>query len=216
MTEPVPQKTRVWDVPPRVVHWSMVLLFAFSWWSAEQGDLERHRWSGYAFLAVLLFRLFWGFVGGSTARFSQFVRGPRAVSYYLRGMWNGPAGHNPLGALSVVVMFLLLFLQVGLGLIAVDVDGIESGPLSHHVSFETGRSAAEWHEKIFNALLVVIGIHILAVLVYLARGQNLVGAMFTGKRALDGSPPGLVPAKGWLAVVGIALAVAITWFIAGD
>jgi cytochrome b len=217
MSESAPTRVRVWDVPTRVVHWSMVGLFAFSWWSAEEGELEWHRWSGYSLTALVLFRLYWGFFGGSTARFSQFLRGPRAVASYLRGAAVPAPGHNPVGAWSVVLMLALLATQIVLGLFAVDVDGLESGPMSSLVSFETGRVAADWHETIFNVLLAIIAVHVLAALYYLVvRKQNLIGAMFTGKRRLDGAPAGLVPASVVRLIVGILLAAALTWFISRE
>jgi cytochrome b len=217
MSESAPTRVRVWDVPTRVVHWSMVLLFAFSWWSAENGELEWHRWSGYSLTALVLFRLYWGFFGGSTARFAQFLRGPRAVVTYVRSSPVQMPGHNPVGAWSVVLMLALLATQIVLGLFSVDVDGLESGPMSSLVSFETGRVAADWHETIFNVLLAIIAVHILAALYYLVvRKQNLIGAMFTGKRNLDGAPAGLVPASIVRLIFGILLAAALTWFISRE
>lgn len=216
MTESAQARVRVWDLPTRIVHWSIVLLFAFSWWSAEQGELEWHRWSGYSMTALVLFRIYWGFFGGSTARFSQFVRGPRAVVAYLRGRWAMAAGHNPVGAWSVVVMLALLATQIALGLFAVDVDGLESGPLSSLVSFETGRVAADWHETIFNVLLAVTALHILAALYYTVRGQDIIRAMFTGQRRLEGTPPALVPASILRLVIGIAIAAVLTYFLSRE
>ncbi len=217
MSESAPTRVRVWDVPTRIVHWSMVLLFAFSWWTAEKGQLEWHRWSGYSLTALVLFRLYWGFFGGSTARFAQFLCGPRAVVSYLRGASFAVPGHNPVGAWSVVLMLALLATQIVLGLFAVDVDGLESGPLSSLVSFDTGRVAAKLHEANFNILLAVIGVHILAALYYLVvRKQNLIGAMFTGRRSFDGSQSGLVPASIARLIVGILIAAALTWFISRE
>ncbi|MES1262768.1 MAG: cytochrome b/b6 domain-containing protein, partial [Peristeroidobacter soli] len=143
---PVASGTRVWDLPTRLTHWLFVIGLGVSWWTAETGRLEWHRWSGYALLALVSFRLYWGFVGSSTARFRNFVRGPRAIAAYLRDGNGTSIGHNPLGALSVLALLGLLLAQIVLGLFAVDVDGIESGPLSLYVSFETGRACAEWHE----------------------------------------------------------------------
>ena len=157
-------RVRVWDVPTRVVHWLMAILIAASWWTAENGNLEFHRYSGYSLLALLLFRLYWGVVGSSTARFNHFIKGPSSILRYVRGGSSETLGHNPLGALSVVALLLLLLTQVTLGLFAVDVDGLESGPLSHLVSFEAGRACAEWHETVFDVLVWVIGLHVAAVL----------------------------------------------------
>lgn len=207
-------RTRVWDLPTRLVHWSLVAGIAFSWWTAETGRLEWHRWSGYTLLGVLLYRIYWGFAGGSTARFGNFIRGPRAVATYLRGTWTAMPGHNPLGALSVLALLGLLSLQIVLGLFAVDVDGIESGPLSLYVSFDTGRACAEWHDTVFDALLLLIGLHIVAVLYYLLfRRQNLIGAMITGSRRFDRAMEPMKPASFARLVAGIVIAVAITYAV---
>jgi cytochrome b len=217
MTEPnaTPARVRVWDLPTRLVHWLLVLLVVFSWWTAETGRLEWHRWSGYWVLGLVLFRIYWGFVGSSTARFSQFVRGPKTIGAYLRGAWVTRAGHNPLGALSVLALLGLLVAQVTLGLFAVDVDGIESGPLSLYVSFEAGRAAAHWHEDVFNVLTGLIVLHVLAVLYYLiAKKDNLVGPMVTGKRGFDDASVAPVVAGGWIRLlVGLILCAAITFAI---
>src|SRR5204863_6607584 len=108
---------RVWDFPTRLYHWLLAALIAFSWWSVKNHHTDWHIWSGCAILTLLIFRLLWGFFGSSTARFSSFVRGPTSVFAHLRGRWNG-IGHTPLGALSVIAMFLALVVQVALGLIA--------------------------------------------------------------------------------------------------
>jgi cytochrome b len=209
-------RVRVWDVPTRLVHWLIVVLVGASWWTGETGRLEWHRWSGYTLTGVVLFRLYWGFFGSSTARFSRFVSGPRGVVDYLRGRWTVAAGHNPLGSWSVVVLIVLLVTQVALGLFAVDVDGIESGPLSMYVSFEMGRTCARLHHLVFNGLLVLIAVHIAAVLFYqVFRKENLVGGMVTGKRLLRGE--GVTPVLGasWIRlIVGIVVASTITWLIA--
>ena len=165
-------------------------------------------------LGVLLFRLYWGFFGSSTARFSQFVRGPGAIAAYLRGSWQKSPGHNPLGALSVLGLLGLLLLQIALGLFSVDVDGIESGPLSLYVSFETGRLCAEWHEWVFNALMVLVLLHIVAVLYYVVfKRQNLVGAMVTGRRTFDSGMESMTKASLLRLVIGIMSAGGVTWAV---
>ncbi len=208
--EPVP----VWDVPTRLWHWLLVPLLPFSWWTAETGRLEWHRWSGYTLLGLVIFRIYWGFAGSSTARFNRFLRGPGAIADYLRGRWELAAGHNPLGALSVFTLLVLLLLQIVLGLFAVDVDGLESGPLSLYVSFDTGRAAAEWHDVVFQVLMYLVALHVLAVLYYLLfRRQNLVGAMFSGKRRFESR---VVPVQraSWLRlIIGIVISVSLTWAV---
>jgi cytochrome b len=99
-------RARLWDAPVRLVHWLLVGLIAFSWWSAEEGHLQWHRYSGYLILGLVAFRLYWGFAGGGAARFASFVRGPGAILAYLRTLpERTPStvpGHNPLGALGVL------------------------------------------------------------------------------------------------------------------
>jgi cytochrome b len=209
-------RVRVWDVPVRACHWLIVLFVAASWWTAETKRMDWHRYSGYALLALVTFRVYWGFFGSSTARFSQFVRGPGTVMSYLKGRWASVPGHNPLGALSVLALLGLLLTQIVLGLFAVDVDGIESGPLSTYVSFDTGRVAADWHDALFEALLWVIGLHIVAVLFYLIyKKENLVGTMLHGMRAFPGMQATSVKTASWVRfIVGVVLAGALTWVIA--
>lgn len=181
------QHVRAWDGPTRIVHWSLALLIVASWWTAENGELQWHRYSGYAIVGLLAFRLYWMFAGSATARLFAYLRAPRViVDYAKRLLDRTPAamarmGHNPLGALSALLLFSLLLAQVLLGAFAVDVDGIESGPLSHRVSFDLGRAFAELHHDLFDVLVVFIALHIAAVLFYLLyRRENLITPMVTG------------------------------------
>jgi cytochrome b len=205
----------VWDIPTRLTHWLFVVLVALSWWTAKTGRLEWHRWSGYTLLGLVIFRIYWGFGGSSTARFGSFVRGPRAIAGYLKGSWATTAGHNPLGALSVVALLVLLMAQIVLGLFAVDIDGIESGPLSLYVSFEAGRVAAHWHCDVFNVLLGLIALHLVAVAWYVFfRKQPLVSAMVHGRRAYPVPAP--APARTASLVrlaIGIVIALVLTWMV---
>ena len=77
-------RVQVWDAPVRILHWLLVVLIATSWWTAENKQLDYHRYSGYVLVGVLVFRLYWGFVGSSTARFGSFLKGPGAIRAYLR------------------------------------------------------------------------------------------------------------------------------------
>lgn len=181
------QRQFVWDMPVRVFHWSLVGLLGFSWWSAETRHMDWHLLSGQAVLFLILFRLIWGLVGSDPARFSRFIRRPRTVWAYLTrkggGMGVEAIGHNPAGGWSVIAMLFVLTVQVVTGLFAVDIDGIESGPLSYLVDFDQGRWASSIHAISFNGLLALIALHIVAILFHLiARRNNLVGAMVTGSR----------------------------------
>ena len=208
-------KVPIWDLPTRLFHWLLAGLFCFSWWTAETHRDDLHIWSGMAVLTLLIFRILWGFVGASTARFRNFVRGPRAVFGYLRGEWRA-IGHNPLGAISVIALLGLLIVQVGLGLISSDVDGLVEGPLAPLVSYGTSDWAADLHEDLFNVLLVLIGLHIAAILFYRLRGKRLIGPMVTGRGSAE---PGMEPmrrGKAWAAILCLLIAIGITrWIIAG-
>ena len=197
MIEPaITTRTRIWDLPTRVFHWSLAGLFCFSWWSAENARMDWHRVSGYVLMALLLFRGYWGFAGSTTARFARFVKGPREVLGYATHFFARPGpvspGHNAMGGWSVIALIVLLSLQVFTGLFAVDTDGLESGPLATLVSFSTGRSYASVHGISFNLLLCLVGLHVAVVLFYLLyKRQNLITPMFTGDKRLppEASPP---------------------------
>jgi len=211
-------RVKLWDAPTRLTHWALVALVAFSWFTAETERMALHRLSGYAVLALVVFRILWGFVGSSSARFASFVKGPRRTFAYLRTLGRrSPSqvpGHNPAGGWSVLAMLLVLAAQVGLGLFAVDVDGLESGPLSHLVSFDDGRIYAERHELVFNVLLALIGLHVAAVVFYLVyKRDNLVGPMITGVRRFAGEGPTVGIAPAWRLLLCAALAGGLAWWV---
>ncbi|WP_407827034.1 cytochrome b/b6 domain-containing protein [Sphingomonas sp.] len=199
----------------RLVHWLLAGLIAFSWWSVHNHHTDWHIWSGCAILTLLIFRLLWGFVGSSTARFASFVRGPRAVADYLRGRWSG-AGHTPLGALSVIAIFLAVIVQVGLGLVSQDEDGLYMGPLARLVGSDTSDKARDIHELWFNVVLALIVLHVAAIIFYRFRGKRLTKPMITGRAVLDPGTRPMRPAKWWLALICLAAALGIVrWIVAG-
>jgi cytochrome b len=184
------QRVKVWDWPTRLFHWLLVLHIPILWFTAEEEMMDAHRAAGSVVAGLIVFRIIWGFIGSSTARFENFVRGPRRVLAYLRGHAPDALGHNPLGGWSILAMLALLVFQVLFGLFATDVNGLESGPLAIHVSFETARLAAECHEMTFNFLLVMIIVHVTAILFYaVVRKRNLVTPMLTGKMAAAYAEP---------------------------
>ena len=178
-------RVKVWDPFVRVFHWSLITLFAIAWWSGENHEMERHRQAGYAIFALVLFRVFWGFAGSRTARFATFLKGPGAVIAYVKA--HDPEaptdGHNPLGGWSVAVLLAAVLAITVAGLFAVDVDGIESGPLADWVSFDAGRMASEGHEGVFKAALTVIGLQILAIGYY-----QVLNALVDRPEALAADP----------------------------
>jgi cytochrome b len=180
---------RVWDLPVRLTHWVIALLVLLSWWSAEYNHQNIHTLSGYAVLALAILRIYWGIFGSTTARFRDFVRGPRAIWAHARQVLKRPGitsvGHNPMGALSVIVLLGLLFAQPALGLFAKDIDGLHSGPLSHLVGYDTGRFVAELHHLVFELLLIFIVLHLAAVAFYvLYKRDGIVSAMISGTKRI--------------------------------
>ena len=208
-------KQPVWDLPVRLVHWLLAALIAFSWWSVRNHHTDWHIWSGCAILTLLVFRILWGFVGSSTARFANFVRGPRAIVDFWRGGWTG-IGHNPLGALSVLALLGAIAVQVGLGLISEDEDGLYFGPLATLVSTDISDKARDIHELWFNVILGLIALHLLAILYYRLRGRRLTLPMITGRAELEPGSEPMQPGKWWIALICLAIGIGVTrWIIAG-
>jgi cytochrome b len=209
-------RARLWDGPTRIVHWALVLLIGFSWWSAEADHMDWHRWSGYGVVGLVVFRLIWGVVGSASARFASFVKGPAATLAYVRTLPGRAAtevpGHNPLGAWSVLAILAALLVQVTTGLFAVDIDAIEAGPLSDRVDFDTGRLFAKWHHWSFTALEALVVLHLAAVAFHLAyKRSDLLGPMVTGRRRFA-ADPGLSFAPWWRALAVAVLAGAFAWW----
>ena len=206
---------KVWDLPTRVFHWGIVVLISAAWYTAENGLMEWHYRTGITVLGLITFRLIWGLAGNATARFSNFVRSPKAVSAYLRAKGApSKAGHNPLGGYSVLAMLAAMIVQVSTGVIAVDIDGIESGPLSYAISFDHGRLAAAVHSVSFIAIQVLVALHIVAIIIYRVRGRRLIVPMITGRDpqltgdVIQASRGGLVRA-----LAAIAAASTFAWWV---
>lgn len=180
---------QVWDLPLRIFHWALVLLVVSQVATAWIGGnaLEYHALGGYAILALVLFRLLWGFLGGTHARFADFVRGPASVLTYAKALWSGAAaghrGHNPLGGWSVIAMLASLLVQACTGLFAND-DVMMEGPLVKHVSGRISEIATAIHDVNAVILMALISLHILAVLFYLfGKRQNLILPMINGRKS---------------------------------
>ncbi len=216
MVKTTDKKIRVWDVPVRLFHWTLVVLLTVSYFTGRAGGdwMKFHFWSGYAILTLLLFRIAWGFVGSTTARFSDFVKGPMACIAYLRDLLLGrrtyDAGHNPVGGGMVVLLLFAVLAQVVAGLFSADTDtGTVTGPLSGLVADKWIDRFTHFHHFWVNVLLILVALHVLAALFYLVwKRRNLIGAMFTGHKPLDECV-----ASGRLAVSLLIVAAAIVYFI---
>jgi cytochrome b len=226
MADEKKSKMRVWDLPVRLFHWALVVLILVSYFTARAGGdwMTFHFWSGYAILTLLLFRIAWGFVGSTTARFSNFVKGPAAAFAHLREFLVGrphDAGHNALGGAMVVVLIVAVLLQAVAGLFSADTDlGTVNGPLANLLPDKWVDRATDFHKFWIKVLYWLVGLHVLAALLYLVwKRQNLIGAMITGRKKLDdvvapGKPaPKLHFAPARLAFSLLLVAAALVYFI---
>jgi cytochrome b len=217
------QAVRVWDLPTRTFHWLLAATVIGSVITAKIGGnaLIWHMRLGLLALALLAFRLIWGFVGGHWSRFGSFIYSPASVRAYLRGD-AGPGGrfdvgHSPLGALSVFGLLLLLMVQVATGLVA-DDEIATTGPLNRYVSSALGLRATSWHNTFGQYLIItLVVLHVAAVLFYLFKKQrNLIGPMWHGDKRLARGTPASADgaAQRVFAAVLIALALGVSWWIA--
>lgn len=191
-------RTLVWDPFVRLFHWSLVALFGFTWWSGRQGMmwLDWHMIAGEAVIALVLFRILWGFFGTRTARFSDFLRGPRAVvaelGDLLRRRGHAHAGHGAAGGWMVLVLLALVLVEAVTGLFAND-DLFTTGPLTHWVSSATESTMTGLHNDLFEVLKWLVGLHVaVVVLVYpLLVRTDLVRPMVTGYKRTGDAGVGL-------------------------
>ena len=204
----------LWDLPTRLFHWAIVLLVPALWWTHRIDRLDLHILLGEIMTGLVLFRLIWGVIGSSTARFAAFLCGPGAVLRYLRGRAPSSFGHNPVGGWSVALMLLLLATETGIGLFASDEDSLYPGPLSHRIDYESARTLAERHETLFYILLGVIALHVAAILFYLVvKRDNLVTPMVTGRREAPAGAAAMTAAPLWRFLVAATLAAGLTWIV---
>ena len=188
-------KILIWDFPTRLFHWLLVLNLGFQFVTAEILDdaMQWHFYGGYSLLSLLIFRVLWGVFGACYARFSEFLVGPKKALHYAKSLafHDTPihAGHNPMGALAIIFILGVLFLQTISGLFISD-DIFHQGPY-HSMAPLWLQNTANWlHGNLFNAVWVFLIFHLGAMLFYkLEKQQNLVAAMFTGYKWL----PYIVP-----------------------
>ena len=189
--EPGLRAVRVWDLPTRLFHWSLVACVVASFISVKIGGnaMAWHLRCGYAVLALLAFRLLWGFVGGYWSRFASFLYSPATLLRYLRGQGRSDehfdVGHTPLGSVSVFAMLLFLSAQVASGLFA-DDEIATTGPLNKLVSSATGLWLTGYHKHIGQwVLIALVLLHVAAVVTYRLRlNTDLIGPMFSGDKLL--------------------------------
>ena len=188
-------KVRVWDLPTRVFHWALALCIVGLIITGNVGGnaMVWHFRIGLTVLALLLFRLVWGLVGGRWSRFAAFIYSPGSLINYIsgRGKPEHSVGHTPIGAGSVFALLVILLAQVGSGLVS-DDEISNAGPLTRFVSIATVNLATNYHKNIGKwIILALVLLHIAAIVFYLRRKQNLIKPMLHG----DKHVPVAVPAS---------------------
>jgi cytochrome b len=206
---------RVWDAPLRLFHWLAALLVVAAYVTWRLDWMDWHERAGEALLALLFFRLLWGFFGSETARFSSFLAMPgkalRHLAYALRREPDRQVGHNPAGGWMVLLLLALLLGETLTGLF-VGNDVADEGPLTDITPAPITNAITALHALFWDALLAAVALHVLAILVYAAaKRQNLVWPMITGRKILPANVPqprlaGPVRAAVFLAC-GVAAAV---------
>jgi cytochrome b len=219
-TAPASRPTRVWDLPTRIFHWSLLACIVGLFISVNVGGnwMLWHFRFGYAVFALLLFRMVWGFVGGRWSRFASFIYAPSTVLAYFkgRGQPEHSVGHNPMGAASVFALLGFLLLQVASGLFS-DDDIAFQGPLAKLVSSARVSTATWYHKEIGSTVLVgLILLHVAAIFYYLyKKKENLIGPMLQGDKqlALPVQPSRDDAASRAAAAVVMALCAACVWWV---
>jgi len=211
-----PATVAAWDLPTRLFKWTLVGLVVAAPLTKWYGDvtLVWHKYVGYSILTLLVWRLMWGVAGGSTARFSAFLRWPWDAARYaldlVRGRPRAFLGHNPLGGWMVVTLLVVLAVQAVTGLFATD-DIIVTGPFQNRVTYATSKFLTGIHDVLPRLLLALVIVHVLANLAYtFLKGENLIGAMVTGRKPAHAYEDAGEAREGSLALAAALLALAIT------
>ena len=212
----------IWDLPLRLFHWLLVLTFAGMWLTAELGSeyMQYHVYCGYFMLFLLTFRVIWGIFGTTHSRFVSFFPTVARLKNYLKPDTNmnyqEPAGHNPLGAIMVFLMLILLITQAVSGLFITD-DVFTSGPYNGVLASELEKLCGQLHNICFTLLQVCIALHLAAMVFYkIIKKKNLVKPMITGKKSSDDADKAeaVKHSKLILAfIVAIAVAAFVYWLV---
>lgn len=208
----------IWDSPTRLFHWILVLAIAGCYLTDRFSAFEWHKRCGEFVLALLLFRVIWGFVGSETARFSSFLTSPiAAIQHLLHFHHREPdrqVGHNEAGGWMVVIMLAVLLAQTATGLFANAVDDFVEGPLAHHLSDDAGAQALAFHGLNFNIILAVSVLHLVAIAAYkIIKRHDLVPPMLHGKKRLPAATPAPRMAPPALAAIIFAACAALVWAV---
>ena len=215
---PASRAVKIWDLPTRVFHWSIVLLVLASWFTNQMNWMELHFLSGYTLLGMLVFRILWGFLGSETARFARFLKSPVEAFRHLNNAFvrepDHEVGHNAAGGWMALGLLILLLAQVATGLGANDDVTVE-GPLSKYVGKEMSDRLGAIHSINFTLIELAVLAHVGAVLAYwLFKRQNLLQPMITGVKQLPASVRAPLLASPVLAAAAIASAAVLATLVA--
>ena len=211
-----PRIVLVWDIFIRVFHWLIVALVAAAYATWRLNWMAWHGWVSDAVLALMLFRLSWGFFGGETARFSRFLTSPRTVlqhlKHALRREPDHQVGHNPAGGWMVLILLALLLVETLTGLYVAN-DMADEGPLTEMVPAWAANAIASSHAIVWDALLAAIALHVLVIAGFAAiKGQNLLRPMITGTKVMAttvAEPRAGGPARAALLLLACAVVTAL-------
>jgi cytochrome b len=207
----------VWDLPLRICHWALATAVAGAFVTDWLGPaaFPIHARCGESVLVLVAFRLLWGVVGPTHARFGDFVRGPRAVWASLPSLTPAGhrprAGHTPLGGWMVLALLGLLAAQATLGLFAND-DISHTGPLYGYVDGHLSNLLSRWHGRIANVILAAVAVHVGAALYYRqVLGEDLVRPLLTGRKRRVAASEAI---RGQRLVLAVAIVAALVGLLA--
>jgi cytochrome b len=208
----------VWDLPIRVFHWLTVLLVIAAYVTQRLNWMDWHAWIGEAILALVLFRVLWGWFGSETARFSSFLASPSAamrhLSHAFRREPDLQVGHNAAGGWMVMVLIVLLFGETLTGLY-INNDVADSGPLTPWVPAWLANAITDGHSYIWDALVAAVALHLMAIALYAAaKGHNLLRPMVTGRKVMPATVREPKSASALLALLLLVVAGAIALLVA--
>lgn len=216
-------EVQVWDIGVRLFHWGLVTLVIAAVVTVKIGGnaIPYHSYCGYGILTLVLFRILWGFAGGTNARFFSFITGPGTVIVYLKTMFkrdhhggNGSThGHNPMGALSVLAMLAALLFQAVSGLFVND-DILFEGPLYAWVGKDLSDKITGWHKFNEKIIILLVVTHLAAIFFYLFyKRDNLISPMVTGVKKVTGKVTAIRPGSAALAAVLLAVSAAAVYLL---
>jgi cytochrome b len=212
----------VWDVPVRLFHWLVVVLVISAYVTLKLNWIDWHVRVGEALLALVIFRLLWGWFGSETARFRNFVSSPAAALRHLRHMFRREfhhepdlqVGHNATGGWMVMLLLGLLLLETLSGLY-INNDIADEGPLSESVPAWLANAISTLHALVWDVLVAAVALHVVVILLYaLVKRHDLLGPMLTGYKSLPLSVAAPRQRPAWLALLPLAVGVAAVMLLA--